>query len=103
MHSPRVQCLLRSLSTDALAFVDHSGITSVIDSNIWDTAVEFAPDEFQDTLQTELRQFWRTAQGACAVAVKQAVREFSVPSNKLDESRIEPKSQTFSGRASVPA
>ena len=24
MHSPRVQCLLRSLNTDALAFVDHS-------------------------------------------------------------------------------
>jgi hypothetical protein len=103
MHSPRVQSLLRSLSTDALAFVDHSGITSVIDSNAWDTTAEFAPDHLQATLQTELRQFWRAAQGACAVAVKQALRECSVPSNELAESCIEPKSQTFSERAPVPA
>eukprot|EP00435_Cladocopium_sp_Y103_P072039 s1255_g39.t1 len=102
MYSPRLQCLYQSLSNDAQTCITNIGITSVLETNAWDTAAEFAPDHLQDALQTELRQFWRAAQGACAVAVKQAVREFSVPSKKLDECRMEPKIQTLSGRASVP-
>lgn len=78
IHSPRVRCLLTSLSSEARNSIVNAGIVSVLETNAWDTAAEFATHvSLEACLQVELQAFWLAAQGACAVAARRAIRAFA--------------------------
>lgn len=82
-HSPRVQCLLTSLSAEARSYIANTGIFSVLETNAWDTAAEFAATASSEPgLQAELQAFWTAAQGACAVAARRAIRAFAEASQQ---------------------
>ena len=78
MYSPRLQRLYQSLSTNAQAHITKIGITSVLETNAWDSVEEFVPStSFTAGLVAELHDFWLASQGACAMAARRAVLDFA--------------------------
>ena len=100
MYSPRLQCLYHSLSANAQAYIATAGITSVLETNAWDSAEEFAPSiSLAAGLVAELHDFWLAAQGACAAAVRRAVLDFAAdpPQQRVEyvDPCLHPATQTY--------
>ena len=89
MLSPRIQWLFDSLSTEAQRCVKRSGITSVIETNAWETCEEFIAalpqEELTGDVYRELTSLWAASQGACAASIRQATRDLGCGRQQLEK------------------
>lgn len=105
MFTPRLQGLFGALGAESQRYVQQSGITSVLETNVWDTAEEYLSGcTATAATKAELASFWSAAQGACALALRQAVvrhtedssclpvstRSFFAPSRSAPTSALKP-------------